>query len=124
MIGAVPLVTMAQSAANVMHSHAWGSHRSKCNDDDFNSFRGIACEGFFDASRTPTTNPRTQPRPHNLPPALASQPAPSLTPKITIAQANGLGTLGPTLGGVFWCGFLHDQSLDPLSLKAKRPPGR
>ena len=28
-----------------MHSHIWGRHRAKFDDDDFNSFRGIACEG-------------------------------------------------------------------------------
>ena len=28
-----------------MHSHVSGSQRAKFYDDDFNSFRGIACEG-------------------------------------------------------------------------------
>ena len=28
-----------------MHSHVWGSHRAKFDDDNSNSFRGIACEG-------------------------------------------------------------------------------
>ena len=28
-----------------MHSHVWGSHRAKFDDDDFNNFGGIACEG-------------------------------------------------------------------------------
>ena len=31
-----------------MHSHLRGSYRAKCDDDDFNSFRGIACEGHTD----------------------------------------------------------------------------
>ena len=31
-----------------MHSHVRGSHRAKFDDDDFNSFRGIACEGRAD----------------------------------------------------------------------------
>ena len=26
----------------MIHSHVWGSHRAKFEDDDFNSFRGIA----------------------------------------------------------------------------------
>ena len=30
---------------HVMHSHVWGSHRAEFDDDDFNSFRGIACDG-------------------------------------------------------------------------------
>ena len=28
-----------------MHSHDWGSHRVNFDDDDFNSFRGITCDG-------------------------------------------------------------------------------
>ena len=28
-----------------MHSHVWGSYHAKFDDDDFNSFRRIACEG-------------------------------------------------------------------------------
>ena len=28
-----------------MHSHVCGSHCAKFDDDDFNSFQGIACEG-------------------------------------------------------------------------------
>ena len=31
--------------SHVMHSHIRGNHRAKLDDDDFNSFRGIACEG-------------------------------------------------------------------------------
>ena len=31
-----------------MHSHFRGSHREKFDNDDFNSFRGIACEGQTD----------------------------------------------------------------------------
>ena len=27
-----------------MHSHVWGSHSAKFDDDDFNSFRRIACD--------------------------------------------------------------------------------
>ena len=30
---------------HVMHPHAWGSHHAKFDDDDLNSFGGIACEG-------------------------------------------------------------------------------
>ena len=35
-----------------MHSHVLGSHRAKFEDDDFNSFRGIACEGQIDTIDT------------------------------------------------------------------------
>ena len=28
-----------------MHYHVWGGHHAKFDDDDFNTFRGIACEG-------------------------------------------------------------------------------
>ena len=28
-----------------MHSHLCGSHRAMFDDDDFNSYQGIACEG-------------------------------------------------------------------------------
>ena len=29
-----------------MHPYVRGSHRAKIDDDDFNFFRGIACEGY------------------------------------------------------------------------------
>ena len=30
---------------HMMHSRVWGSHCANIDDDDFNSFREIACEG-------------------------------------------------------------------------------
>ena len=34
-----------QYNSHMMHSHVWGSHHAKFDDDDFNSFQGITCEG-------------------------------------------------------------------------------
>ena len=36
---------------HVMHSHVCGSRHAKFDGDDFNSFRGIACEGQTDTHR-------------------------------------------------------------------------
>ena len=34
-----------QHNEHVMHYHAWGSYYAKFDDDNFNSFWGIICEG-------------------------------------------------------------------------------
>ena len=36
--------SQGQYTRHIMHSHAWGRHRSTFVDDGFDSFRGIACE--------------------------------------------------------------------------------
>ena len=43
---------------HVMHSHVWGNLCAKFDDDDINSFRGIACEGHTQA------HTETRPRLH------------------------------------------------------------
>ena len=37
--------SQGQYNEHVMHSHVWGIHHAKFDDDDFNSFWGTACEG-------------------------------------------------------------------------------
>ena len=44
---------------NVMHSHVRGSHRAKFEEDDFNSFRGMASEGHIQTDRQTDTYTQT-----------------------------------------------------------------
>ena len=37
-----------------MHYHVWGSYHAKFDDDDFNTFQGIACEGHTYDTHTHT----------------------------------------------------------------------
>ena len=45
-----------QYSWHVMHSHVWGSHCDKLDGNDFNSFRGIGCEGQTHTNRQPHTH--------------------------------------------------------------------